>query len=87
MERTFPKRCIAIGEGTEANFDDSIALGYHVKTTREKQVVIGNETSSVVITSECEGEGSILIAGVDIVKELNDLKRLVHILSSQNQKI
>ena len=49
-----PYRSIAVGIDAEAPFDDSIALGYKVCTTQEGQVIIGNESSRVVITPTYE---------------------------------
>ena len=85
IEHRRPNRSVAIGIEAEANFDDSIALGNKVRTTQEGQVVIGNETSHVVINSIYEDpvtgvrtnfEKGIIISGVDIIKELSELREL-----------
>lgn len=70
-----PKRCIAIGIGSEANFNDSVAIGFNVKTTEEKQVKIGNENSCVVISES--NQSKVIIAGIDIIQELDYLKKTI----------
>jgi hypothetical protein len=70
-------RSVCIGFEAEANFDESIAVGYRSKTSRERQVVIGNEHSQITISSSESGRGRVLIGDVDIVYEISRLQEQI----------